>query len=59
MFMAYDQYGATSTKAGTTAGCDWVETNVKKFLGQEGVEASKLILGVPFIQEFGKNQMEM
>ena len=48
MFMAYDQYGATSTKAGTTAGCDWVETNVKKFLGQEGVEASKLILGVPF-----------
>ena len=34
MFMAYDQYGVSSTTAGTTAGCDWVETKVKKFLGQ-------------------------
>ncbi len=48
IFMAYDQYGISSTKAGTTAGCDWVETNIKKFLGQEGVSAEKLVLGVPF-----------
>ena len=48
IFMAYDQYGTSSTKAGTTAGADWVEVNIKKFLGQEGVEADKLILGMPF-----------
>lgn len=48
IFMGYDQYGESSKKSGTTAGCDWVELNIKKFLGQEGVEADKLILGIPF-----------
>ena len=48
IFMAYDQYGANSRKEGTTAGCDWVEANVIKFLGQEGVNPDKLILAVPF-----------
>ncbi len=48
IFMGYDQYGISSTKSGTTAGGDWVETNIKKFLGQEGVEPDKLILGIPF-----------
>ncbi len=48
VFMAYDQNGSTSAIEGTTAGCDWVEANVQKFLGQEGVEADKLILGIPF-----------
>ena len=47
MFMAYDQYGVSSTTAGTTAGCDWVETNVKKFLGQEDVPPEKIVLGIP------------
>ncbi len=46
VFMAYDQNG--SSEVGTTAGCDWVEVNIKKFLGQEGVDASKIILGIPF-----------
>ena len=48
IFMAYDQYGISSTSAGTTAGADWVEINIKKFLGQEGVKAEKIILGMPF-----------
>ncbi len=48
MFMAYDQYGVSSTKAGTTAGHNWIETNIKKFLGQEEVKAEKIILGIPF-----------
>ena len=48
MFMAYDQYGISSTEAGTTAGADWVEVNIKKFLSQEEVAAEKLILGMPF-----------
>lgn len=48
IFMAYDQYGSSSNKAGTTAGADWVEININKFLGQEEVDANKLILGMPF-----------
>lgn len=48
IFMGYDQYGISSNKSGTTAGYNWVELNIQKFLGQEGVEADKLILGIPF-----------
>ncbi len=32
MFMAYDEYGTSSTKPGTTAGYDWVKLNLEKFL---------------------------
>ena len=48
VFMGYDQNGVSSPVEGTTAGCDWVEANIEKFLGQEAVDESKLILGVPF-----------
>ena len=48
VFMGYDQNGISSPEEGTTAGCDWVEVNIKKFLGQEGVQAEKIILGTPF-----------
>ncbi len=48
IFMAYDQHGISSTSSGTTAGYDWVELNINKFLGQEGVEPDKIILGIPF-----------
>lgn len=54
VFMAYDQNGISSPKEGTTAGADWVEVNIKKFLGQEGVEAEKLILGIPFYTRLWK-----
>ena len=48
VFMGYDQNGISSPVEGTTAGYDWVKANIEKFLGQEGVEPEKLILGVPF-----------
>lgn len=49
VFMAYDQNGISSPKEGTTAGYDWVEVNLKKFVGtQEDIEANKIILGIPF-----------
>lgn len=47
VFMAYDQHGISSTKAGTVAGHDWVEANIKKFLGQEAVKKEKLIMAMP------------
>lgn len=49
VFMAYDQTSASSNKAGTTAGADWIEVNLKKFVGtQEEVQSDKIILGMPF-----------
>ncbi len=48
VFMAYDQYGASSDKPGTTAGLNWVETNLKKIINYDEVETEKIILGIPF-----------
>lgn len=48
IFMAYDQHNQSSTEAGTVDGCDWVEANINKFLGQEGVKPEKIILAMPF-----------
>ncbi len=45
IFMAYDQYGTSSTTAGTTAGYDWVKLNLEKFL--RDIESDKIILGIP------------
>lgn len=47
VFMAYDQYGSTSAKEGTTAGFNWVETNLKKFIDREEIKSKKIILGMP------------
>ena len=47
IFMAYDQYGASSTKAGTTAGYNWVKLSLEKFLKTEEIEPEKIILGIP------------
>jgi spore germination protein YaaH len=54
IFMAYDQYGESSKSAGTTAGADWVEVNIKKFIDREEVDASKIILGMPFYTRLWK-----
>ena len=48
VFMAYDQYGVSSTKAGTTAGYDWVKLSLNKFLQTEEIKSEKIILAVPF-----------
>lgn len=48
VFMAYDQYGTSSTEAGTTAGFNWVEINLKKIIEYDEVDSEKIILGMPF-----------
>lgn len=58
VFMAYDQYGESSNKSGTTAGADWVETNIRKFLGQEEVDKNKIILGMPFYTRLWKEDVD-
>lgn len=48
VFMAYDQYGVSATDPGTTAGYNWVETSLKKFIDREEIDSNKIILGIPF-----------
>lgn len=48
VFMAYDQYGSSDTKAGTTAGFNWIETSLKKIIEYDEVDTEKIILGIPF-----------
>ena len=48
VFIGYDQHNASSKEAGSVSGYDWVEANLKKFLGQEGVASNKLVLAMPF-----------
>lgn len=48
VFMAYDQYGISATEPGTTAGYNWVETSLKKFIEREEISSNKIILGIPF-----------
>ncbi len=54
VFMAYDQYGTGGNKVGTTAGYNWVENNINKFLGQEAVKKEKIILGIPLYTRLWK-----
>ena len=47
IFMAYDQYGTSSNKSGTTAGYDWVNVSLNKFLKTEEIKSDKIILAIP------------
>lgn len=47
VFMGYDQYTSNSKKAGTTAGYNWIETNIKKLIEREEVKSEKIILAIP------------
>ena len=48
VFMAYDQYGESSVKAGPTAAYDWVEVSLKKFVVRDEIDNNKVILAIPF-----------
>lgn len=56
VFMAYDQYGSSSQKEGTTAGYNWVETNLKKFIDREEINSNKIILGIPLYTRLWKEE---
>lgn len=56
IFIGYDQHNASSTNAGSVASYDWVELNITKFLGQEGVSANKVVLAMPFYTRLWKEE---
>lgn len=55
ILMAYDQYGIA--KDGPVASLSWVENSIKKLLEREKVDASKIVLGVPFYSKYRKNKI--
>lgn len=69
IFMAYDEYGISSTKPGTNAGYDWVKLSLSKFLQTEEIKSDKIILAIPYYtrvwttnsngQVVGKNTVAM
>ena len=56
IFMAYDQHGIGSKEEGTTAGYNWVETNIEKFINREEIQSNKIILGIPLYTRLWKEQ---
>ena len=48
VMMLYDQNTSKSKKAGTTAGYNWIEANIKKMIDREEVKSDKIILAIPF-----------
>ena len=46
--MTYDQYGQNSKKAGPVASLSWVEGNVIKMTKRDGIDSTKLVIGIPF-----------
>lgn len=58
VFMAYDQYGTSATKSGTTAGYNWVENSLKKFIDREEIDSNKIILGIAFYTRLWEEEGE-
>ena len=56
VFMAYDQYGTASTKPGTTAGLNWIETSLKKIIeyDEEHGKMKLSIKGIDYRNEQNK-----
>ena len=54
ILMAYDQYGASSKKAGSVATLPWVEINLKKMIDRDGVNNKKIVLGIPLYSRLWK-----
>ncbi len=47
MLMAYDEHWASSPVSGSVSSLPWTENSVRRILEEDGVPASKFILGVP------------
>ena len=54
VLMAYDQYGASSKKAGSVASLTWVENNLKKMIERDEVNNEKIVLGIPLYSRLWK-----
>lgn len=48
MVMTYDEHWGSSPEAGSVASLPWVEKGIVQIMKEDGVPASKLLLGVPF-----------
>jgi spore germination protein YaaH len=58
MVMTYDEHWASSPKAGSVASLPWVEKGIVQIMKEDGVPASKLILGVPYYTRIWTESVE-
>ena len=54
VFMAYDQTSRKSSNAGSNASYLWVENNLKKFIKNNEVESTKIVIAIPFYSRLWK-----
>lgn len=48
MVMAYDEHWAGDSEPGSVSSLSWAESGISRILEEDGVPASKLVLGVPY-----------
>jgi spore germination protein YaaH len=48
MVMTYDEHWSTSPEAGSVSSLPWVEKGIKQIIEEDGVPASKIVMGIPF-----------
>lgn len=48
MVMAYDEHWSTSPIAGSVSSLPWVEEGITRIIEEDGVPASKIVMGIPF-----------
>jgi spore germination protein YaaH len=58
MVMTYDEHWAASPVAGSVASLPWVERGIVRIMEEDGVPASKLVLGIPFYTRIWTEQWQ-
>jgi spore germination protein YaaH len=48
MVMTYDEHWSTSPIAGSVSSLPWVEEGIAQIIEEDGVPASKIVMGIPF-----------
>jgi spore germination protein YaaH len=59
MVMTYDEHWSTSPKAGSVSSLPWVEKGIKKIIEEDGVPASKIVMGIPFYTRIWTEQTKV
>jgi spore germination protein YaaH len=59
MVMTYDEHWSTSPKAGSVSSLPWVEKGIKQIIEEDGVPASKIVMGIPFYTRIWTEQTKV
>jgi spore germination protein YaaH len=59
MVMTYDEHWSTSPEAGSVSSLPWVEKGIKQIIEEDGVPASKIVMGIPFYTRIWTEQTKV